>query len=75
MHRSPQAATRLFPVPKGFPPPVAIGDKLDDGTTVGPICDKLEMGGKTIWRFYVSEPPTKEQRELRPRLAAMSLLA
>jgi hypothetical protein len=56
MNRDPSVPTRIFPVPKGFPPPVKIGDKLDGGVTIGPLCDRFEMGGKTIWRFYVSEP-------------------
>lgn len=56
MIRDPSTPTRLFPVPKGFPPPVAIGDKLPGGATVGPLCDRFDFGGKTIWRFFVAEP-------------------
>ena len=55
MSRSPQSPTRLFPVPKGFPPPVAIGDTLEDGTTILHLCDRFDVGGRTCWRFYVSE--------------------
>ena len=56
MVRDPVAPTRLFPVPKGFPPPVAIGDTLPGGVIVGPLCDRFGSGGQTVWRFYVQEP-------------------
>jgi hypothetical protein len=64
--RQPNVPVLLFPVPKDFPPPVAIGDKLPDGRTIGPLCDRFNMGGKTIWRFYVSDPPPKTEIRRRP---------
>lgn len=67
--RKPAEPTRLFPVPKGFPPPVAIGDKLSDGTTIGPLCDKFDVGGHTCWRFYV-ELPTERPIQVSALVAA-----